>query len=96
MEFGLWYLNSHFSHGMKLQYVKIQKIACNIEFARNLLFSGKREMRGRSFRNVWPIFSCWRGGFTSGIYPQPGSTLVPTSGHFMCVSLEVRNSQKNL
>lgn len=67
MEFGLCYLNSHFSNGMKLQYVKIQRIACNTEFARDLLLSGKRERRVKSFRNMWPIFSCKKGGFTSGI-----------------------------
>lgn len=56
-EFGLWYLNSDSSNGMKLQYVKIQGIARNIEFGRNLLLSGKRERKGRSFRNVLPIFN---------------------------------------
>lgn len=57
VEFGLCYLNSYSSNGMKLKYVKIQGIVCNTEFARNLLLSSKREMRGRSFRNVWPIFN---------------------------------------
>lgn len=52
VEFGLCYLNSYSSNGMKLQYAKIQRIACNMEFTRNLILSGKREMRGRSFRNM--------------------------------------------
>lgn len=56
MEFGLCYLNSHSSNGMKLQYVKIQRIACNRQSLPEISFcQAKREMRGRSFRTRGPF-----------------------------------------
>lgn len=75
---------------MKLQYVEIQAVAFNTEFA-------KEKLGWILQKHKWPglIFSCKKGGFTSGIYPQPISTLAPTSAYFMFTSLEGQSSLKS-
>lgn len=55
VEFGLCYLNSHYSNGMKLQYVKIQRIASNNRVCWKFAFVRQKGNEGQILQKCAPF-----------------------------------------
>lgn len=55
VEFGLCYLDSHSNNGMKLQYVKIQRIDSNNRVYQKSAFVGQKGNEGQILQKCAPF-----------------------------------------